>query len=127
YIQLKKINDTVVDVLNGQIEKVRIGIKEIDNHHPYASDLDIVGHNSLFNLINRTCCFASEEKLIRTLTDPLADENEILKRQRAIQELAGKIDFRQHFLAHGRLKKETLSDAKELIHWLSEPDSGYTT
>ena len=127
HIQLKEINKNEVKAIEGDPPLGDEGDRGIDRHHPYASDLDIIGYNSLFNLINRTCCFASEDKVLRALTDPIMDEGEIIKRQIAIQELRGKIDFRQYFLAHGLQKKETFSDVQELTHWLSEPDSQYTT
>jgi hypothetical protein len=124
-IQLREINENEVKVLEGTPRNG--GDRNMDRHHPYATDLDILGNNSLFSLIDRTCCFASEEKLFKILTNPLSDETEILKRQAAIRELAGKIDFRQHFLACGRQKKENSSDAGEILQWLLKQDSKYTT
>lgn len=124
-LQLREINENEILALDGP--PPNRDFKHTDSHHPYATDLDIFGKNSLFSLINRTCCFASEEKLFKILTNPLSDETDIVKRQTAVKELAGKIDFRQHFLASGRQKKETSSDAGEILQWLLKKDSKYTT
>src|SRR5690606_35267357 len=78
--------------------------------------------NSVFQLVNRTATRSGEALLARTLTTPPADPGLIQERQRAIAELASRIDFRQHFLAKGlEGVKETSGETRQLLHWLEGP------
>src|SRR2546427_757887 len=61
--------------------------------HPYARDLDIYGHASLFELLNTARTEAGEETLAGWLgTGAVIDD--VLARQAAVDELRPKLDFR---------------------------------
>jgi hypothetical protein len=62
--------------------------------HPYARDLDLFGHGSLFQLIDAARTEAGEETLSQWLREPAAID-EIQARQAAVAELAAAIDFRE--------------------------------
>ena len=79
---------------------VDTGEEFIDPDHPYTADLDIFGHHSLFQYINRTATTMGKQQLAHLLKNPLASES-IREKQGAIQELKKKIDFRQTIQCHG--------------------------
>jgi DNA mismatch repair ATPase MutS len=62
--------------------------------HPYARDLDIYGHASLFELLNTARTEAGEETLAGWLGKGAAID-EVLARQAAVDELRRKLDFRE--------------------------------
>jgi MutS-like protein len=62
--------------------------------HPYARDLDLFGPGSLFERLNTTRTEAGETTLAGWLTGP-APADEVLARQRAIDELRPMLDFRE--------------------------------
>lgn len=131
FSELIRINENELNIIKGKygtLENFHIDNEhQIHKEHPYAADLDIVGNNSLFNLINRTCCHGSENLLLNRFLSPVLEKEEILERQESIKELSSKIDFRQQFQANGRRYKETSTEDNELIHWLNMPDSKYST
>src|SRR6185295_12441446 len=61
--------------------------------HPYARDLDLFGHASLFELMNTARTEAGEETLAGWLGRSAPDE--VLARQAAVEELRPKLDFRE--------------------------------
>ena len=74
------------------------GEEYVDEEHGYAVDLDIVGQNSLFQFINRTHTYFGREKLAADLlhqTDehPLDADEEIRRRQEAVEELASDYEW----------------------------------
>lgn len=92
------IYENEIAVINGQQNGYDHGTRFEDESHPYLSDLDIFGKSSLYALINR----CSTKKGINLLADQLALSNEkakIEERQKAIQELANKIDDTYSFRA----------------------------
>lgn len=70
------------------------GSEYLKDGHIYATDLDILGHSSLFELLCTARTRAGEETLARWLCEP-ASRAEILKRQQAVRELRDNIDFRE--------------------------------
>jgi CBS domain-containing protein len=63
-------------------------------NHPYARDLDLFGPSSLFQLLTTARTEAGEDTLADWLRHP-AEIDEIRARQRAVDELGGKLDFRE--------------------------------
>jgi len=62
--------------------------------HPYARDLDIFGHASLFELLNTARTEVGEETLASWLARGAALDG-VLARQAAVDELRPKLDFRE--------------------------------
>ena len=69
-------------------------------HHPYADDLDLFGHGSLFELLSSPRTAAGEATLAAWLLNPATPEV-IRHRQRAVQELAPKVDLREGLFVFG--------------------------
>ena len=76
-------------------------VEATDSNHAYTHDLDIFGHQSLFQSMNRTVTCTGKECLIEWLKKPLDNKQDILSHQQAVQELAVKTHFRQHFYVTG--------------------------
>jgi hypothetical protein len=70
--------------------------------HPYASDIDVVGPGSLFQRIDVTQTREGERALGQALGKALGRE-QILARQAAVEELAGREAFREDFEVLARL------------------------
>jgi hypothetical protein len=65
-----------------------------DDHHPYATDLDIFGDGSLFQLLSAARTRAGEERLAAWLKVP-ASPSEVAGRQAAVAELADQLELRE--------------------------------
>jgi hypothetical protein len=67
---------------------------ELDESHLYATDLDIFGKDSLFELLSLARTRSGEQTLARWLKTP-ASPAEIIRRQHAIDELRHNLDLRE--------------------------------
>ena len=70
------------------------GSENTPGGHPFASDLDLFGEGSLFELLCTTHTRAGEEALARSLLQGRA-VGEILRRQAAVEELRERLDLRE--------------------------------
>jgi len=77
----------------------RDGAHYLDGH-TYARDLDLFGSGSLFELINTAQTEAGENALAGWLRAG-AENDEVLARQASVDELRGKIDFREDIAVLG--------------------------
>lgn len=115
---LVKINEHELQSLTGDFSCFKNGMAYVDPRHPYTHDLDIFGHGSLFQYINRSSTLEGEAQLASTLAAPLHSAGVIIDRQKAIEEIAQKVDFRQHFLATGMTLEEFKNDRQQLLEWV---------
>lgn len=102
-LQLIQINQNEIAYHHRKFDAFEEGIEYQDSHHFFAYDLDVFGHNSLFQHINRTSLKEGADKLAHWLTHPLSDKAKITQRQSAIKELQTKLAWRQEFQAIGEL------------------------
>jgi hypothetical protein len=86
--------------------------------HVYAEDLDILGTDSLFQLLCSARTQMGEATLAQWLLDP-ADLPAILQRQAAVRELKDKLDFREYLAVAGETDK-IKADRGKLIRWASQ-------
>jgi len=117
--ELIKINEAEIGVLDWKFDRFLPGNEYIDPDHPNTSDLDIFGNNSLFQYLNRTSITKGMDQLAAWLSS-LSSVKQILRRQEAVEELSLKLEWRQEFLATGRMSKETREDYLKLESWLNE-------
>ncbi len=68
--------------------------------HPYAEDLDLLGRASLFQLLGTARTVPGRDTLAAWLLTP-ARPDEVVRRQRAVAELAPLLEFRQRYEAKG--------------------------
>lgn len=70
-----------------------IGKEFIDYDHDYATDLDIIGNNSLFQMINSTGTYYGRHRFVKDLLNPNFSDGDLKKRHEAITELSKNYDF----------------------------------
>jgi hypothetical protein len=93
-------------------------VEAVDSYHSFSTDLDLFGNQSLFQSLNRTVTQPGKSCLTDWLTKPLDNKQVILNRQQAVQELAGKTHFRQHFYVTGKMTAKD-SECVERLRALS--------
>ncbi|MGE3797692.1 MAG: hypothetical protein AB7G88_07605 [Thermomicrobiales bacterium] len=94
---------------------------DVAAEHPYARDLDIFGHASLFHLLDTTATPMGSEELAGWLAE-LSDPHESKARQHAIGELSSQLEWRQTLQMLGRLNKSERRDPQPFLDWAeSEP------
>jgi hypothetical protein len=83
--------------------------------HPYANDLDLFGHGSLFELLSLARTRNGEATLATWLTSP-AHSNEIRARQEAVRELTPLLDLREQLALAGHDFRATVHTDR-LLAW----------
>jgi len=84
--------------------------------HPYANDLDLFGHSSVFHLLDTLSTQMGESEL-RAWLLARAAPGEIVLRQEAIKELAPLSEWRQQLQMIGRISGSERSDPEEFLTW----------
>jgi len=99
--QLIQLNETEIRVLNRDFHDLPNGKKFVNPQHEFSQDIDLFGSRSFFQYLNRTALSSGKQKL----ADLLSSNNiqYIEKKQKSIQDLAEKINFRQEFTAIAKM------------------------
>jgi hypothetical protein len=110
------------EAINGHYGSFDGGGEFSDPTHINTTDLDVFGHGSIFQAINRTATLSGKGRLADWLKMPLHSKNEIASRQEAVIELAAMPEWRIKLRAHGMVVMEERRDLELLYDWLrSEP------
>ena len=117
YKELIKINQEEITMLSGSFHHRNKGLEFQDAHHFYSVDIDLFGHGSFFQYINRTTISEGTMKLADALK--VNDISNIKLRQEAVKELSSKPKWRQHYAGTSSLVSVETS-AKNIITWLLE-------
>ncbi len=117
---LMQITGDELQALKGFNQQFPDGEEWKPKEHPYAADIDILGHASLFQYCNRTNSAPGASLLANWLLHP-ANKNTILLRQESVKELAGNIHLRQELQAYGKEYPISIETVNRLKSWLSEP------
>ena len=117
---LININNDEIKAVEGTYFQFGEGSAFIPKEHPYAADIDIFGHASLYQFINRTTSDMGALQLAKWLLDP-AKPAEIIERQEAIKEIKEKMNWHQDIQAYGRETNIKRSTFERLMTWLQEP------
>jgi len=120
YVELAKINEEELLALDHQFSSFDDGQRFNDPGHPWSFDLDLFGEGSLYQSANRTATHTGPAELADLLSLPVTDPEEIKSRQELTQELARRIDLRQHFTAHARLMKKEDTEFKDVMQWMNQ-------
>lgn len=121
YKALVKFNADEISFLETNKSSYPTGKEYEDPHHAYSYDLDIFGEGGLFSYINRCSTKFGKEALAKSLLNP--QTSHIKDRQKAIEELSHKINFRQQLYAHGSLHESKEKDLKKLMNWTADKAS----
>jgi DNA mismatch repair ATPase MutS len=118
---LRTINENELKFLGHEFPAAADPGSEFQNpDHAFSSDLDIFGGKSLFHYVNRAVTAVGRRCLSDWLQAPAAPE-EIERRQRAVQELSQKIDFRQNIASFGMFIDDSSRQLDSLYKALDEP------
>jgi len=90
--------------------------------HPYAADLDVFGHGSLFQLLDEAATAHGEQRLADWLSAP-ATPDEVRRRQGQVLELAGRPAFRRDLAVEGRIGGNARVSPRAFIAWAESPPS----
>ncbi len=118
---LVQINRFEESALSGEWTSADPGDEFNDPHHPYTHDLDIFGKGSLYQYINRATTLTGKSKVATRLKGGLSSSDKISAVQKAVTDLAGRMDFRQNFQAGGMEAGEKPTDMQQLREWLTHP------
>ncbi|MEO8772541.1 MAG: hypothetical protein ABI402_20765 [Ferruginibacter sp.] len=114
------VNEAEVKALDGHYQHFHNGDSHLPKNHLYASDIDIFGHASLYQFLNRTSSDMGAGQLAHWLLNPATAE-EILSRQNAIKELSKKILWRHELQAYGNESSIKMVTYQRLQQWIHEP------
>jgi len=121
FLDVEKVNENEISSMQSQANMYDNGAFFIDEKHYYTSDLDIFGSNSLFQLINRAATLPGIIRLGQWLNAP-ADKNVVFLRQQAVEEIAGKNDWKLDFQANLLFSlKQQREQIKNLVNYLNIP------
>lgn len=95
------------------------GDRFLDQAHPYAADLDVLGRGSLFELLCAARTKAGEEVLAGWLLSP-ASPADVAARQAAVEELRLKLDLREDLSILASDVQAGLHP-RELVAWAVSP------
>lgn len=95
------------------------GGRFLDEHHPYAADLDLFGKGSVFELLCTARTSAGEDTLAAWLLQP-ASPGIVRARQAAVRELLPRLDLREELALLGTDVREGLHP-QMLERWAVEP------
>ena len=112
---LVSINEEEIEIEAGNFHNREAGLQFQDPNHFYSLDIDLFGRGSFFQFMNRTTILEGQEKLAELLK---ANNTEaIVSRQKAIEELSNKPEWRQYYAANSSLI-DTETSAKHIVGWL---------
>jgi len=95
-----------------------------EDQHPYASDLDLFGEASLFQLLCTARTPAGQQTLARWLKHQ-ADAEIVRARQQAVGELRPRVDLRQDFALLGEDLRSRLNP-EALVRWGGAPGTAFS-
>ena len=116
FFYLKQINEREMQMQQRNFKGLETGAEFLPPDHAYALDLDVFGQYSLFQFLNRTTTETGRIQLADWLLQP-AERSLIMERQKAIAELAPKMDWRQQFQATGMPFVNPKSSYTQLVNW----------
>jgi MutS domain V len=76
------------------------GLTHLPDEHPYAADLDLFGHGSLFQLVSSARLGGGEQLLARWLLHAAAPDD-VRRRQASVNELRPQVDLRERLALAG--------------------------
>ena len=121
--ELIKVNQDEIEALKMNFTHFATGDEFTNEDHDYTYDLDIFGKGSIFQFINRTCTLRGKKLLAKWFSNPVINQDEIARRQEAVEELNEKLDFRQQFRTVGNLFSESPNNQKITVQWLTAPNA----
>jgi ABC-type multidrug transport system fused ATPase/permease subunit len=92
---------------------------ELNREHPFGSDLEITGKNSLHQLIDVSTSNEGSKKLKEWLLTKISSEDIILERQKIVKELIPLQHFRNKLILNSNLATQKRLEGTKLSAWLN--------
>ncbi|NIG52111.1 hypothetical protein [Chitinophaga sp. Cy-1792] len=118
---LLSLNEKELALVVSNISGFDDGGRYADEKHDFTSDLDVFGHASVYQHINRTGSISGSDLLAERLRNPLKTAADIVAVQESLKVLAPELEFRQLLAATASLSGEEQSDKREINLWLQMP------
>ncbi len=120
--------EAMIDINNNYLKRISgewttfkdIGSEFVDREHPYSLDLDIVGMESVFQLINITTTLKGRRRLAASLLNPSFTETDIIERQNAVGELKNKLELCQLMEYEGKRRKGGMENPEKLLTFIKD-------
>lgn len=109
------INALELEVLDNDLSNLKTGNQFVFEEHHFNQDIDLFGHGSLFQIINRTATVNGEKQLASWLNSN--DITNIKAKQEATKEIGGKADWRQNYTTTGSLIESDIQSA-DILKWV---------
>ncbi|MBN8685658.1 MAG: hypothetical protein J0M10_01520 [Chitinophagales bacterium] len=119
HTRLILISQQEQQALQHHYHQFQSGAAYLDPQHSYAHDLDLFGHASLFQYINRTQSEQAGRLLADWLLEPAVPEL-VTRRQQAVIALADTPEWSEQLQSYGAAKKITLTAEKQISEWMKE-------
>ena len=117
HIALREVNENELEAYRGNYGKFHDGAEYGTPEHPFSSDLDLFGKNSLYQFLNRTATMAGQKQLAHSLMQPLMNKQAIIGMQEAIEAMSVNLEWRQKFQAIGLAYQEGSDDQLKIEDW----------
>lgn len=101
-MRLRTVYEKELKYLSGDFSCFGGGSRYIDPSHAFTFDMDVFGHDSLFNRINRTVTTGGSDMLASWLGCLPEDKTVVERRREAVDELAAGEQWRVDFMAMGQ-------------------------
>ena len=100
-MRLRTVYDKELRYVRGDLSCFSGGSRHKDPQHAFTFDMDVFGHDSLYNRIDRTVTTGGGDMLAAWLGSLLQSGGEVALRREAVDELAGMEKWRTDFMATG--------------------------
>ena len=100
-VRLRTVYDKELRYVRGDLSCFSGGSRHKDPQHAFTFDMDVFGHDSLYNRIDRTVTTGGGDTLASWLGSLLQSSGEVATRREAVSELAGMEKWRTDFMAAG--------------------------
>ena len=110
-----QINQNELSIIQGGDNMYPDGSDFEDAKHPYSSDLDVFGKNSLFALINR-CATKDAIRLLANWFSGASEKLHIMQRQDAVSELKEDVKHLQSFQSKMLFNLNSIINLRSYLH-----------
>jgi len=123
---MSDINRMYLDRMNSEwISFIDCGQDFVNSQHFYTSDLDIFGSKSLFQWLCVANTYYGRQALKELIEKPDKRIEALIKRQEAVKELSGKLDFCQKLQSEGILAKNVSKDPESFLSYAEEQSAQF--
>ncbi len=120
-----KINEMGLKRCSGEWDEFRDSGEEfIDHDHAFSWDLDMFGKHSVYQWLCTCHTFYGRAFFAKSLQEQIISVDNVLKKQSAIQELSGLLDWRQELEVYG-LTAKTGDNPEPFLTWSEKKTSTF--